>query len=443
MEAAVVKNIDVNISTLIFKSKNGINTIYEATCAGEPCYAVEHVPTGHIELIDHDEKLLKSVIGKIGRTGTLICEYKQSGRGLLKFRLHGRERRITLRRYVFAKYSGLDLGKVRNKKIEIISDSLDADNILDIRSCNLCEAGACRPKTKRRTIEIVCNPNNTDDKYIAIRIHNRGDNKVEYVQYSPELYEMLSRPTYCGIGYNKHNERATVVVHYGNDKNGYNYSNLARFICIYKEYFPKYKGRTGAVKRFIHDYDMLSGLYGEKYDAAHINSCKWNNCFENIMIMDTEINTSMSNVIKCFSGNYSIYTALNKSGEILIEYGTIDLLHGGRLVTRLYKCRTPEDFLDWQRVMLGKELTQKLQVATMATKSGIRQELTPCGMIKTGSSDRETAKNNEPDLWVWAEHRDKLLSMDDNDFFHYRKQRSGTIDDTINTVMAYLYGVIV
>ena len=63
-------------------------------------------------------------------------------------------------------------------------------------------------------------------------------------------------------------------------------------------------------------------------------------------------------------------------------------------------------------------------------------------MIKAGEVDKGTVKNNEPDFWVWAEHRDKLLSMDDSAFFPYRKQTSGTIDNTVNTVMAYLYGVI-
>lgn len=428
----------------VFSSAGGTNEIYEAEYCGVPCFAVVHVPTGHIEVIDHNKNIAKAIINRINRSKAMTCDKKAKGY-VLKFYPTKMERQITLRYYVYAKYNKLRPNDVRGKNICLYDDSAVKDNILDLQSSNLYDAGDIRAHTNARDITIAERQGN-GEKYICISFPNRGNGKIEYTDYSPQLYEMLSRPTYCNIEYNRLGDRATVVVHYANNKGGYVRDNLAKFILIYNLHFEQYRNTKGGVKRFIHDYYRLSR---EKYngkDAAHINSCKWNNCFNSLLFMDStdgnNPNLEMRDYIKWFSYPYEVYTTTNNRGEILIAFTGLDLLKNGEPITSYYKCSTPEDYADWQKVLLGKTLTGKLQVATFATKDGIQQELTPCGMIKAGEVDKGTVKNNEPDLWRWLEHRDKLLSMNDNDFFHYRKQKSGTIDNTVNTVMAYLYGVI-
>lgn len=434
----------IKLNKRVFESESGKNAIYDAVYCGAPCFAVVHVPTGHTEIIDHDESIVKAITGRINRSKAMTCDKKAKGY-ILKFYPTKTERRITLRYYVYAKYNNLRLNQVRGKNICTYDDSTVKDNILDLRSSNLYDAGSVRPHTKARDIWIVERPE-SGEKYIAISFPNRKNGKVEYTDYSPQLYEMLSRPAYCNIEYNPRKDRATVVVHHANSKSGYVLDNLAKFILIYNLHFEQYKNMSGGVKRFIRNYHCLSR---EKYrgkEAAHINACKWNNCINNLMFMDSteenNPNSEMRDYIKWFSTPYEVYTTTDDSGGVLIEYTGIGLLRGGNPAKRFYRCTTPEDYTDWQKVFLGKLLTEKLQVATFATKDGIEQALTPGGMIKAGAANKETAKDNEPDFWVWVEHRDKLLSMDDSAFFPYRKQTSGTIDDAVNTVMAFLHGVV-
>lgn len=404
---------NLEIKREVYRTDNGTNAIYDATYLDQPCFAIQHVPTGHIEIIDHNEKIIKAVIDRIVRSKALACDKKEKGY-FLKFCGKNRERPITLRYFVYAKYMGVSLGRVRGKNICTVDDSAVKDNVLDLRSCNLYDAGALRPHTKHRDIRIIERPG-THEKYIAISFSDRENRKIEYTEYSPELYEMLARPTYCNLRYNAHKDRATVSVHYSHKKDGYILDNLSRFILIYRTHFERYKKMSGAVKRFIHEYKMLSDKYCDMH-GAHINSCKWNNCISNLMFMDAGLNQGMHNWIKLFSEPYRVFTSVNKDGEILIE------LSSGMNVTKYYLCESPEDYLDWQRVFLGKALTEKLQLAICSTPDGMRQMLTPCGMLAAGEVNREITEKNEPDIWTWLEHRDILLSMSREHFTVWKKK---------------------
>ena len=133
-------------------------------------------------------------------------------------------------------------------------------------------------------------------------------------------------------------------------------------------------------------------------------------------LYESKNKTIMSNWIKLFSAPYKVFTAVNQNNDTLIEFS-----HGNR-VTKYFRCESPDDYLDWQRIMLGKALTEKLQLATYITTDGVQQVLTPRGMLAVGAVDRETVAKNEPDLLIWQEHRDKLLSMEQEDFTLWKKK---------------------
>lgn len=423
----------------VYETARGTNAIYEAEYMGEPCYAIIHKQSGFVTVFDRDKRIFNSLMCRFRLGYCLSKEYDCAK--LPRFRLVKHDKKaakIDLRKYLYARYKKFSLSKVSGI-VYVKQDNREQDNILDLRRCNIYVPGESTGHREDVSISVISRPGNPDEKYILIRFEENGEQTTDIVTFTPELYEMLSRPLYCTILKNAHNKRCIVKVHYA--AGGYARDNLARFVLIYKLHFECYRGKNGSVKRFIKDYKKLSDMYSGK-DAAHINACKWNNCFENLCFMDGKVNQSMRDFVKWFSAPYAVYTAENSNSEILIEFTGVGLLQNGNPSISYYRCATPEDFADWQKVFLGKELTGKLQAATYVTKDGVQRKLTPGGMINAGAVNKEIAKSNEPDFWVWAEHRDKLLSMDDSAFFPYRKQTSGTIDNTVNTVMAYLYGVI-
>ena len=68
----------------VFSSAGGTNEIYEAEYCGVPCFAVVHVPTGHIEVIDHNKNIAKAIINRINRSKAMTCDKKAKGY-VLKF----------------------------------------------------------------------------------------------------------------------------------------------------------------------------------------------------------------------------------------------------------------------------------------------------------------------------------------------------------------------
>ncbi len=392
--------IALEYGDIIFRTANGTNEIYDGTFFGEPCYIIKHVPRDFAVVTDHNAKIINSVIKKIRRTKhALVFDVKKTGKHMLKFAKSGREKPIALRYFLYAKYEGLKLDAVRGKKICLVDDRFAVDGVLDFRRCNLYDAGAVRPHTASRDIEVVQRPG-SEEKYIVITVRGKQKEVKEYTEYEPELFELLASPTYCRISLNEQKERTLTVVHYANNKAGESFDNLAKLILIYRLCFKSYRGRNGAVKRFVHDYNMISQQY-KGMEASHINGDKQNNCFDNLMFM-REANHDMADYVRWFLPPYSVYTTKNARDEVLIEFAG----------DQYYRCPTPEDYADWQKVFLGKVLTQKLQAVTYATPDGLAQELTPHGMVVTGKVTKETAKTNKPDIWEWMERRDMLLALD-------------------------------
>lgn len=382
----------------VYTNRSGKIQIHNAIISGEPCYCVLHAPSGHKEIIDYNKRLLNTLVKRLD-TSTMSLEAKKQGY-LLKFQGGGRKG-ISLKVFVYEKYHKLKTGSMSKRRIELKDDSLRSENILDIRSCNLYASGDERPKNAQREITIIERPSNPAEKYIAIKVSKE---RCEYVEYEPELYEMLSATKYCAIGYT--GARACVAVHYGKTASGVKIVNLARFIQIYNQAFNRYRKRHGAVKLFIKNFAKLNDEIGFDYDVAHINSCSWINCRENIMVMTTDTNGKMNDLVKSFSGGYTMYTALDGQNFILVELCMPDG------TSRYFQCKTPEVYCRWQELLLRSPLTRNLQDQYCITEEGIEGTFTP-----RGAKESPKRKNNTLDFWTWCDHRDKLLSIPREGFF--------------------------
>ena len=413
----------------VYQTKRGTNTICNALYNGEPCYAITHVPTGHTECIDHNETLLGSIIERIEKSTALACNRERSG-NVLKFYETETERSISLRLFAYAAYNGMSLENVRGRKICLYKSNKE-DDVLDIRSKNLYAAGDIRLYTESHHISIVTRPDSAE-KFIAITFPYRKNKKVEYVEYSPELLQMLASSSYCTLSYNSRNDRVSVNIHVTHSKDGYVSHTLSRFVLIYYLHFDEYRDKPDGIRQFIQDYRTLS-LRHNGEEAGHANANKWNNCVGNLLFMDKSVNNDMRNYIKWFAERYQTYTAVNSAGETLIEF-----INGSE--SRYYLCPNPEDFADWQDLFLGKGITKKLQVMHLPTDASA-DYLTPRGQVKERIVDIDTARENEPDFWIWLDHRDNLLSINREQFYVHKKGGQ-SINDIPGIVSSLLHGIV-
>lgn len=332
--------------------KKGTNVIYEATYKGEPCYLIEHISTGYMALFDYETRLLSGIKGKITRCGSLVCNKQKGGKDTLKFHKNEKEKSISLRLWLFSKYEGIDLEDVRGCKIMLKDDDLLEYKIIDLRSCNLFDAGGER--MDRRGYAMAYNdPGNADRKCIAATYLSGDKEYIETYDYSPELLTMLNTSRFCNIGISDDNERLNVIVHYRPEADGYKTMTLSRFVLLYYTYFDRYRRQRGAIKRFIHDIVKLRDKHA-KDEAAHVYALRWLGYSGNLMWMNSETNQAMSNIIDRFSGDYGAFSTITEAGEILVSF----LSHGKQM---LYKCKTPEDYLDLQEVLVGRGITRNLK----------------------------------------------------------------------------------
>lgn len=419
-------NNDLEIKKQIYQTKKGAYTIHEAMFRGEPCYCICHTDrTGsYTILFDHNEKIMDLIAKKSDRTG-ITCEKKHSGTGFVfKFHRTGREKGISIRLYLWAKYNDLLLEEVRQSNIQLRDTSLSMEGILDMRRCNLYDAGGIRTDG----FDIITRYG-TEERYILMQIGDR----LDIQDYSPELYELLTNRSLCN-GYTSSNRgRISAFVQYAHKRDGAVRKNLSRIVLIYNEFFGSYKNMSGAIKRFVHDIPALDEKLGKGIVCGHINAKSYINCAENIMLMGDTTNSEMSTYAQRFSGNYAMRPfAWRSEGDtkILVEWDTGNSLD-------YFVCDTPEEYADLQKCMAGKcSLTENVKI-TYTSGETTYKVATP---RETMISQHE--KNKQPEnraaflreFWTWCDSRDRVFDLYSNDPKRFHKWSECTKGITLDAL---------
>ncbi len=387
-------------------SKNAVS-VYAAVYDGEKCYAIVHGGTGFTTVFDYEKRVWESM-KRIMREKGYTLHFDNDRPEFPRFRLYSDNGRIDLRQFLWARYNKRYLSSV-DGKVYLRQDDR-ADNFCDLRHHNIYLGGDSLEGRDNITVSLISNPKEENNKYIEI-LFNTTVPFTEYVPYTPELWEMLNTPRYARLG-TISLDRGTVEV------DGYSSQNhLARFVCVYKKYFPLYQGKRDSVRKFIRDYQGLSERE-KNNQAAHVSSCYHDNTFENLMFMDRAANRAMSDYIKWLADGYDAYTAVNDRDEILLEFIT-----PLRDSPQYIKFEMPEDYADFQKVYIyGTKLSNKMQVMIYPTSEGLAYQMTPIGMKAAGIVNRDTVNAKELDFWTDREHKERLLSLPDEAFTVYHKE---------------------
>ena len=400
----------INLKRKLYTTKTDTSAVYSAEYDGEKCYAIVNNRTGFTAIFDYDKRVWES-LKRFMREKKYSIAYDKDPSGLSRFRLvtavSGAED-ITLRRFLWARYNRRYLSNA--KGVVHLRQDNRADNWCDLRRHNIYLAGDSLEGRDDVTVRLISNPKNESEQWIEVTF-NLTEPFIEFVNYTPELWEMLNTPRFVRLE-TMSCDRGMVTV------DGYSIPNaLAKFVCIYKKYFPLYQGKKDAVQKFIHDYRSFSKLEKDRH-AAHVNSYYHENTFDNLMFMDSGTNHAMSDYIKWLADGYDAYTAVNDRDEILLEF-----IIPFRESPLYIKFETPEDYADFQRVYIfGTKFSKKMQRVTYLTADGLAYQMTPTGMRAAGIVNKDTVKERELDFWTDREHKDNLLSLPDEAFTVYHKE---------------------
>lgn len=392
---------ELEIGKKLYSSKNGAFCIYEAMYKNEPCYCIEHTKTLERVLFDGGDGMYRSLVAKLNRQ-RLVRDGKGSGSGFMfKFNGNGANAGISLRSFLWCRYNKLPLSELKWTKIELRDKSAYADRIMDMRQYNLYDAGGV--VTDGVSIETDCA---TGKQFVVAQ----DEDRTEFMDYSPEIYQILTTRNYSTFQKSMGNGRLAVSVHFANRKDGYTIKNLSRFVAIYNQHFRRFKNQRGNVLRFLHNFQRLDP--GKNIEAGHINSCNWNNCAENLMFMPAKKNSQMWDIARRISGEYKIFPVVYRGWNtplILVEWTVRD-------TSKHIVCESVDDYIDLllfatKRVPMSQHI--RLQFGKWDGEKIATQNIpTPKDSeIQYGKMPILDYRETVLDMLNWSAHKDALVKL--------------------------------
>lgn len=398
-------NNDIEIQDEIYCSGAGSFHVNKAVFNNEPCYCVQNFCNGEVYTVifDFDESITQSVVARMKRTGMSLNKKRTGSRFAIKFLKGKREPGISLMRFLWGKYNCISPKKAKKIKVDLADKTSYADNIMDMRRRNMYDAGG----TNTEGISIISHII-SGKQFIMVRHGNR----IEVMEYTPELYQMLTTRKICSrckqTPKGNDSGRLYTSIQFAKGKDGRTIKNLSRFVLFYNEYFKLFQNyKQGNITRFIHSIPTLD-TNGEEIVCGHLNAWSWNNCNENIMFMLKAENDDMSTYARQIAGKYSMLPiAWKYDGEskILIEWNAGESL-------RYFVCESVADYVDFQKTVLGKN-RMICNLSLFGSADGeIVQYKTP---MQSAIPIREQGEMSESqlktELWRWCDGRDRVLDL--------------------------------
>ena len=399
---------EIQIQEEIYSSDNGSFRVSKAIFNSEPCYTVQNFHKGEIRTVvfDNDERIMRSVICRMNRTKMSRDNKGTGSKFMFKFKRGKREPGISLRNYLWGKYNGISPKKAKKIKVELTDKSTYTDNIMDMRRENMYDAGG----TNTEGISIISHII-SGEQFIMVQF----DDRIEVLEYTPEMYQMLTTRKICSrcrkSQRGRNSGRLNTTIRFGDGKHGRVIKNLSRFVLLYDEHFKRFRNyRHGSIRRFTHSIPSIDPKEREEQiDCGHLNALSWNNCNENVLFMKKKLNNEMSTYARQIAGKYSMLPIAWKSDDeikILIEWNAGEALC-------YFVCESVADYLDFQKTVLGKnQMISNLSLFGVDENGNWVQYKTP---MQSAVPERENDVLSESalktELWRWCSGRDRVLEL--------------------------------
>lgn len=357
----------------VFCSKSGKNVIYEATCDGEPCYCLEHVPSGRMALFDWDRRVCNLLQRDIDKRGTVVA-YLNHGRCYFSIRIKGRK--ISLAKYMTCRYNKQSVHRIRNCKM-LVDNINTSPSVDDLRQRNIYDTSEPIERTLFRRVW-------SDGSKIYIQLEKADTPFV--TDYDPVLLDILQTPSLCTFYID--NDGYLVI----QDNKVFSKIKLHTFTYLF---FTRSKD-YGQVQRFFeHLDDERVAISNDDYTIDHYLGDVHNNCKWNLSRITRGENATKLDLTSRFYPPYEFYGAIDdRTGEYLVE-----VIDG---VAHLYKCEGIAELNDLLFVILGKSALTK---HTKIYSNG-RQEQTLRELIVADGN-----KPIERDFQTDNYHAEMLLKM--------------------------------
>lgn len=431
---------NLEIQEEIYYSPSGAFRVNKALFKNEPCFSVQNNHGGVMltVLFDYDMRIMRAVVSKMKRVG-MSADIKESGSGFMfKFQKKEKEQSISLRTFLWGKYHNIPPKKTIGLNIQLLDKETFSSNIMDMRSRNLYDAGGTATDGISIIHHIV-----TNEPFIMVQYEDR----TEFLEYSPEMYQMLTTRKICSQckrnKQKKDNGRLFLNIRCKCGKDGQIIRNLSRFALIFDEHYKRFENyRNGNITRFLHSIPEIDP--GKEIECGHLNARSWIDCNENMLFMKNELNGAMSTYAGLIDGKYSMLPIAWKAdseSKILIEWNA-----GEALV--YFVCESVEDYVDFQKVILGKKpMIRDLSLVAADSDGNRTQFKTPMQSARSPVEKQEKMSVHEltTELWRWCDGRDRVLGLYKNSpgvFWTWQNTDKNMAADVLLRQILRLFGVV-
>lgn len=367
-------------SIIIRKNKFG-----ECQYNGTPCYYVEHIPSGGRTLFEHDKSILEDLINKLQSEKTLL--YWKKGQMVFK-------KSEPLRRYLYNAYRQLPPGYRSGLRI-MQERAPEEKRVEDCRICNLYAISDIRPNHGNRKIT------HSNNCIIIEAVSSDGEYVHDYVEYSPELFEILARPDLCTFWVTKSGRIAVVLSNSykgGKSKGGLLGSVANAF----------YQLRPEEPEDFSEMYVKYTKELREKgLEVDHASSDIHNHFVWSLSVVPVSKNRSKGTATAKIKPPYFLHTVTMYDGTYRFCFGyNHDIREYGMGRVRYFRCNDIDDLTRFVNEVLAlKEPTGFFR------KKWVREHLP----VERYNTNRE-AKPDSHCIGKASQMATRMLSMDKFEF---------------------------
>lgn len=297
---------------------SSVNGVYEREYDGENVYCVEHTPTGYYSIFDYDEgakQYIQEMIKK-QRKSLTPRSHKSEHSGSLSF---GKSRNgspsCALAVVLYSYYHGIPIEDLREEKVQIRHIvTLGGVQYEDCRKKNLYSTKDVALDTPNRKISIT-----PDGKHILL--HLKSANCTEYLTYTPELFNIVARPTNLTFFVNDAGRAQARLNGYTGERDRDPYLSMLAYACYYMGLNEK--NLCNLMPVIMDTFENETDCNGKKHEIDHANNDVRNHCKWNLSSMPENLNnkSGKSDYVARIKPPYYLFTAVADNGDYRVEFG--------------------------------------------------------------------------------------------------------------------------
>lgn len=329
-----------------------VNRLYEVEFDGILHYQIAHTENGAATTFEHDYTLVERVEDYIEVHGRSLC--KDAKNRLAFAKSSDGTPAISLASFLYHCYHGMPIEQVRSAKVQHIGAKYLPDGSEDCRKQSLVHMSGVQYRTPNRVFRSLTIGG---VEFVEIRMNTCVWPVL--LDNDPRLVDLLADTS---IFNNFHLCENGIQVQFRESKDGVrDLPYIHQIACAV---------RKGLLTRENYaEWDNILAQMTEngRLQVDHFDSNKFNNTYQNLSLMDKNMNEAKKGYTAVDFGRYLTAWAYDwESGDYLVEVATEDVEHPVN-----YRCSGEQELLDCLEHLIGKnKMTQRLKYCKFVGADG-------------------------------------------------------------------------